>query len=570
MFQAFKDLNRLREIAALAIRHGFGDMLERTRLWEILGRREKGEARPESGRETTARRFRLLLSDLGPTFIKLGQILSTRADILPREYIQELAVLQDAVPPEPMEHVVQQIEQSFGKPVSELFETLDEKPLASASIAQVHRARTKAGAEVVVKIQRSNIIERVRADIDLLYYAARILEAVVEETGVYTPVGIIEEFDTAIKEELDFVNEARNIRDFGRLNASRTYLVVPKVYDELCSRTVLTMEFIKGEKIRTIDLAKHDRPLLANRIVETAFRQLFEDGFFHGAPPPGNILVMEEEKLGILDFGVVGRISKQMQESLVMLVLAVALKDGDTVARLIYRVATPDGRTNLSAFRADIQAVLDQYMQRTVSLGDIEVKTVIPELLNLAVKYHVRIPKEYALLSRAAIAVEGMMRWLYPELNIGQAVMPYAKELLFGRYESAGLGSLGMRAFLRFQTFATDVPMQLSQILLDLEGGKFRVNIESESLDKISSGIKRLAIITFLGMISCGLTVGAFLSFVRLDNTWHGIPILGAAAVLAVGILFGGVSAWTIASGRFHKLSVAGWAKGLSRGPRKK
>ena len=236
MFQAFKDLNRLREIAALAIRHGFGDMLERTRLWEILGRREKGEARPESGRETTARRFRLLLSDLGPTFIKLGQILSTRADILPREYIQELAVLQDAVPPEPMEHVVQQIEQSFGKPVSELFETLDEKPLASASIAQVHRARTKAGAEVVVKIQRSNIIERVRADIDLLYYAARILEAVVEETGVYTPVGIIEEFDTAIKEELDFVNEARNIRDFGRLNASRTYLVVPKVYDELCSR----------------------------------------------------------------------------------------------------------------------------------------------------------------------------------------------------------------------------------------------------------------------------------------------------------------------------------------------
>jgi ubiquinone biosynthesis protein len=565
MFQAFKDLNRLREIAVLAVRHGFGEMLDRTRLWEILGRKEKSEPRPETGRESTARRFRLLLADLGPTFIKLGQVLSTRPDLLPAEYIQELSTLQDAVPPEPMAHVVREVEQSFGKPIAELFETIEEKPLASASIAQVHRARTLQGEEVVVKVQRPGIETRIRADLDLLYYTARLLEAVVEETGVYTPVGIIEQFDAAIHEELDFLNEAGNLREFVRTSQGRDYLVVPHVVEGLCSKTVLTMQFLKGEKIRSIDLAQHDRKLLAERLVEGAFRQLFEDGVFHGDPHPGNILVMEGDRLGVLDFGVVGKISKQMQETLVMLVLAVALKDADTVARLVYRVATPDKRTNLSAFKRDIQGVFDAYMVKKTTLGEIEVKTVVPELLNLAVRYHVRIPKEYALLSRAVVLIEGLIRWLYPELNIGQAVVPYAKELMFGRYEQMGLGSFGMKAFLRFQTFATDVPMQLSQVLLDLEGGKFKVNIGSEDLERIHSGIKGLGLVSFLGFLACGLTIGAFVSFSRLDFTVAGVPAFGAAAVLAIGFLFGAVATWTLASGKSRKLSISKWLKRRKR-----
>jgi ubiquinone biosynthesis protein len=204
-------------------------------------------------------------------------------------------------------------------------------------------------------------------------------------------------------------------------------------------------------------------------------------------------------------------------------------------------------------------------MNRSLTLGEIEVKTVIPELLNLAVRYHVRIPKEYALLSRAAVAVEGLMRWLYPELNIGQAVMPYAKELLFGRYESMGLGAFGMRAFLRFQTFATDVPMQLSQVLLDLEGGKFKVNVDSPDLAQLNSNIKALALVTFFGMLSCGLTVGAFLSFSKMDYAWRGIPVLGGMAVAIVGMLLGAILAWAVLSGRIRKLSLAKWAKKRNR-----
>lgn len=572
--QAFKDLGRLREIALVAMRHGFGELLERTRLWDLLGRRERQEPAAETPRESTARRFRMLLSELGPTFIKLGQILSSRPDALPVEYIEELSVLQDAVPPEPLEHVLRQIEQSLGRPASELFQSIDPAPLASASIAQVHRAQLLDGTEVVVKVQRPGIAERIRADVDLLYYAARTLEAVVEETGIYTPTGIVEEFELAIREELDFLNEARNLKEFRENQTERPSLVVPRVFGELTSRTVLTMEFLKGEKIRSIDLVKHDRKLLAQRIIDGAFRQLFQDGLFHGDPHPGNILVMEGERIGLLDLGVVGRVTKQMQENLILLVLSVSLKDADTVARLLYRIATPDRRSNLAAFRADIQGVLDRHLAKS-TLSEIDARQVLPELLDLAVRYHIRIPKEYAILSRASVAVEGLVRWLYPELNIVEAAMPYAKELLLGRYEAMGLGGSGMRVLLRLQTFATEVPMQLSQILMDLEGGKFKVNIASEDLEQIHRSLKGLGLISFVGFVACGLTIGAFFSFSRMDHTVHGLPVIGLFAASALAICFVAVAMWTFTSGRLRKISISRWLHKkpwpteLKSGPRK-
>jgi len=563
--QAFKDLSRLREIAVVAARHGFGEVLDRPRLWEVLGRKEKHEVNPESQRESAARRFRKVLSELGPTYIKLGQILSTRADVLPREYVQELALLQDAVPPEPIEHVLKQIESSFGRPLQEIFESFDETPLASASIAQVHKARTHEGQDVVVKVQRPGIRERIRADLDLLYYAAKALEAVFEETGLYTPTGIIEEFDQAVHEELDFLNEARNLREFAQTHAKRPRWVIPKVYDQLTTPTVLTMECLHGEKIRTADITKHDRVALAETLVDDAFRQLFEDGLFHGDPHPGNILLMEGDRFGLLDFGMVGRVSRSMQETLVLIVLAISLKDGETLARIIYRMATPDRRTNLAAFVRDIQSVLDSHLTQTKTLGQIDAKQLVPEVLNMAVRYHIRIPKEYAILSRAAIAIEGIIRWLHPNLQISQFATPYAKELLIGRYESTGLSTAGVRALLRVQAFATEVPTQLSQILLDLEGGKFRVNIGSEELTKVEESLKRLGVILFIGFVACGLTVGAFLSFSRVDTVVAGIPVLGVLAMTGVAFLFGVVFSWTMGSGKVRKISLDRWIKRLRR-----
>ena len=322
--EAFKDLVRLRQISAVVARHGFGELVERARLRDRLGLRdEELKATPEQKARSTARRFRELLSELGPTFIKLGQILSTRADLLPKEVIQELTSLQDSVRPMSEAEVRSQIESGLGRPVASCFASLDPTPLASASIAQVHRARTPEGDEVVVKVQRPNIRAQIETDLDLLYYLARLLEAVVEEVGLYSPTGIVEEFDRAIHEELNFETEAQNLRKFGEINQGRADLVIPKVHDPLSSGTVLTMEYLQGTKITQVEDLEQ-RQKLARTVVAVCFQQLFEDGLFHGDPHPGNILVLEDGRIGLLDFGLVGRLSPQMKQTLVVLTLAIA------------------------------------------------------------------------------------------------------------------------------------------------------------------------------------------------------------------------------------------------------
>jgi len=555
--ETFQDLNRLRQIAMIAGRHGFGELLERGGLWRILGRKEQVEVSPESRRASTAHRFRLLLNELGPTFIKLGQILSTRADLLPAEFIEELSILQDHVPPFPLVELRAQVESSLGKPVAELFAQIEPEPLAAASIAQVHRAATLAGEAVVVKVQRPGIFEQIRADLSVLHYMARILEALVEETGIYKPTGIVEEFERAIFEELDFLNEASNVKAFFRTHEERAYLRIPRVYDELSSPTVLTLEYLPGVKISQVDLSKHDRTQLSRILVESAFRQIFEDGLFHGDPHPGNLLVMENDVLALLDFGVVGRITPQMQQTLVMLVLAVALKDPDSVARIIYRVGIPDARANLSGFRADIEMLLSEYLP--TSLGKVDTPALLRQLLDLAVKYRIRIPKEYALLSRAAITLEGILRTLHPELNVMEIGLPYAKELLLGKYDPSQLQGGLLRTLFRLQGFASDLPVQLSQILMDLESGKFAINIRAEQLGQMNKSLRSAALMVFLGFCASGFIVGTFIAFAQLSVTWRGLPVMGVLGLTGTVLLVGVALGWYVMAGGPSKLSVRRW-----------
>jgi ubiquinone biosynthesis protein len=560
--EAFQDLNRVRQIAIIAARHGFADLLDRAGLWRLLGRKEAVEGPADGRRESNAKRFRAFLNDLGPTFIKLGQTLSTRADLLPAEYIEELSTLQDRVPPIPLEQVYAQIREGLGRDPSELFRTIETQPLAAASIAQVHRAVTQKGDEVVVKVQRPGIGEQIRADLSVLHYLARLLEAAVEETGIYTPTGIIEEFDRAIHEELDFFNEAANIRAFYENHRERTYLRIPRVYDELSSRAVLTLEFLDGTKISQVDLSTHDRTTLARRIVEGAFRQLFEDGLFHGDPHPGNLLVLEGDVIGLLDFGLVGRVSKKMQETLVMLVLSVALKDADSVARILYRVGVPDSRANLLGFRTDIEGILSEHLPATGTLGGVNTRNLLRDLFDLAVKYHIQIPKEYALLSRASVETEGILRTLHPDMKILEIALPYAKELLVGRYEPGQLQGGLMRTLLRLQTLAADLPVQLSQILMDLEGGKFAVTIKTDQLERMNATLRSLAVIAFLGLAACGFIVGTFIAFAQQPWTVRGVPILGVLGIASSAALFGATTTWYLFGKRSRKIRLRRFLKG--------
>jgi ubiquinone biosynthesis protein len=312
----------------------------------------------------------------------------------------------------------------------------------------------------------------------------------------------------AVHQEVDFLVEAANIRAFLDTHGERKNIRIPRVFDELSSRTVLTLEFIEGTKISQVDLAVHDRSRLARLIVEDSFRQLFQDGLFHGDPHPGNILILPGDDLALLDFGLVGRLTPQMRDTLVMLALAIALRDADSVARLVYRVGVPDSRANLLGFRADIERILNRYLPH--ALGEISAQHLLRDLFDLAVQYRIRIPKEYALLSRAAIEVEGILRSLHPEMNVGEVVMPYARELLWGRYDPTKLQGSLMRALLRVQSLASELPVQLSQILLDLESGKFSINIKTEALEVMNRNLRAIGAVTFAGFCACGFIVGAF------------------------------------------------------------
>ncbi len=567
--EAFQDLNRLRQIVAIAARHGFGAYIDQTRLGELLGSRDAEEVRraaagaepagPEPDRRT-AQRFRQLLLDLGPTFIKLGQLLSSRPDILPSHWVDELSELQDAVPPFPIAEVRAEIERGLGRPVETCFAELEEEPLASASIAQVHRARTHAGEQVVVKVQRPRIRQRIEADLSILYQLARLVEAVVEETGVYTPTGIAEEFDRAIHEELDFGNEAQNARAIAEAAHDRPFLTIPRVFDGLSSGTVLTLEYIEGVKVSDVTPeAGYDLEQVAKNIIEAAFRQLFEDGLFHGDPHPGNVLVLPGNRIALIDFGLVGRLTRPMQEALVTLIMATSLRDPDTVARVLNRIGVPEDHTPITAFRADIGAILDRYLG--LKLEEIRTSSLLRDLLDLALKHKIRVPKEYAVLSKASIAVEGIVRKLYPKLDILEIGLPYAKELLLARFSPSEATGTLMKSLLKLQTLAEDVPAQLQQILLDIESGKFRVNVRSEELDRIAANVRTLGLTSFLGLVACGLTIGGFAVFARDFAGWRALPLLGGAALAVAGMLFGMGLALYLLSGPRRKIRLRRFLK---------
>ncbi|MFT3842878.1 MAG: AarF/ABC1/UbiB kinase family protein [Myxococcaceae bacterium] len=557
--EAIQDLNRVRQIALIAAKHGFADLVERGGVWAALGRKETVEQTPEARQASTAARFRALLNELGPTFIKLGQVLSTRADMLPAAFIDELATLQDQVPPFPIEQVREQFKTSFHKPLEDLFKSFEPTPIAAASIAQVHRAVTYDGREVVVKVQRPGIHEQIRADLSVLHTLARMLEATVEEGAVYQPTDIIEEFEKAIFEELDFLNEASNIRAFHRNHANRAHVKIPEVFDALTSRNVLTMEFIHGAKLANAKLTEAGKQSLARTILEVSFRQLFDDGLFHGDPHPGNLLIVDgsspdEPTLALIDFGLVGRITRQMADTLVNLIVAVSLKDAESAALLLYRVGITDTRANLIGFRNDIEAILGQYLP--TELGQINAKNLLRDLLDLAVKYRIKVPREYAVLARAAIATEGMLRGLYPTMNIGEVALPYAKQLLQGRFDPKDLQGGAMKAMVRLTNVANELPMQLQQILLDLESGKFSVTVKAEQAEEINKTLRSLAVVAFSGLCACGFIVGAFISFAGKGWSIGSVPVLGLLALISASGLFGGMMTWYLFGGSFKKISL--------------
>jgi len=555
---AVSDLRRLREIAGVLARHGFDEAA--VRVWGKAAPEQPPPAgAPPAAEDASAvppaRRFRLVLQDLGPTFIKLGQVLSARPDLLPREALEELAFLQDRVEPVPVAEVRATIEEGLGRPVEELFAAFEDEPLATASIAQTHRATLSDGQHVAVKVQRPDIAESVYSDLDLLRGLAHLLEATVEEARFYDPVGIVEAFEDALTEELDFRLEIAHMEAFHKSFARRRCLVIPAPLSELSCRTVITMEFMDGVKVSAFGGGDHMG--LASQLIEGFYRMVFDDGLFHADPHPGNLLVLEGDRMALLDYGLVGRLTSEEQELLTLLGLGIFMKDVGGLARLIFRIGAPEVHVSLSAFRQEIQVLLDRYVG--VDLSDVDTGSLLSELLDAAMRYGIRIPTQYALLAKAGGTLEGVIRDLHPDLNPYQVAAPYVRELMTRRFSPERLVGQLMRTGLGLASFLQDVPAQLDQVLLDLESGKLRVRMDNPGLEELGKNLNALSTRLFFGCVAAGLIVAGALLVAPWQERLFEWPWVGLAALAAAGGLVWMAAAWHVAAFLPSKIRLREW-----------
>ena len=557
--RTFKNLARLREILGVIVQYGFGDLVARLELESTLELARSlvrfRRQRRELVRYTTEERIRMAFEDLGPTFVKLGQILATRPDLIPMSLVIELRKLQDAVPPFGSEAARNQIESALGRPIAELFAEFDDAPIAAASIAQVHRARLFSGEEVAVKVRRPGLEQVIGTDLEILRGLASLLEENAPELRAYAPAEIVEEFARAITLEIDLSHEASNMQRFARNFADDPQVHVPKLFEAYSSPAVLTMEFVRGIKAKDLaglDAAGIDRKKLAAGGVEFCLRQVFDHGFFHADPHPGNLFVLPGEVIAPIDMGMMGSLEPEMIDALLELLVGILLRDAEKIARLFARLGLIDERVDRVRLRRDIAALLERYA--ALPIGEVDVAALIGNLFEVLQRHRVRVPPELLLMGKALATVDGMARDLDPTLDPIEAVRPYVLKTWLRRLaDPRFLARDWIRAASDLVETATTLPGDLRAIVRDLRRGELRLATRHEGLDTLLREQARSANRSLLALLVAATTLGSAILVASGTGpllgplpvtAWLGIAGLGLAGsgfwVLAYGVLRSG------------------------------
>jgi len=544
LLSAVRDIGRLREIYVVLVRHGFADLAQRLGFGGGKASNDADEAIPDSEHRrgererkgvTLAERVRLVVMDLGPSFVKLGQIASTRPDILPAEWIVELKKLQDEVTPLDFDEIRQAIETSLGAPLDDLFEEVDEEPLAAASIAQVHRAVLKhpdGPKPVVVKVQRPRIAGTIERDLELLHTLARFIERTIPESHIYQPAALVDQFDTAITSELDFTLEADNARRFAQNFADHPHAVFADIYKDASSKRVITMDLLEGHKVyEAIDEHGHEGPVIAKAAAGIIIKMIFEDGFFHADPHPGNILIGGQPatpKIGLVDLGMVGRLSPEMRAKTIDMMIAAVRNDHEALADALYAVGTPTKKVDQRAYRAEVSRLADKYLGK--QLKEIDFAGLIADLVKGATKYGLEIPADFMLVGKAMMTIEGIGKEIDPNLDLLEEARPYFMDMLRKRYAPERVAGDMWRGLERLSAAAYDLPQQLREVMDDLRLG--RLTLQTQDVDS-PRAMDRLG-----RRILAGLVVAAFV----LSGVWL-IPRGDIAQIVGIGLLLLGM-AW--------------------------
>ncbi len=528
---AVRDLGRLRQIYVVLVRHGFGEIAQRLGLGARgkaalpqgaegaeLALEEAPEAEAKRGEDERRRislpeRVRLVCMDLGPSFVKLGQIASTRPDVLPADWIIELKKLQDEVNPLPWSEIKPAVEASLGTSIENVYDSFQEKPLAAASIGQVHRAVLKhpdGPKEVVVKVQRPGVRTTVARDLELLHALAKLIERTIPESALYQPSALVDQFDRAITSELDFALEAEHAEKFARFFAGHPNARFPLVYREASSKTVLTLELLPGGKVyEAIREFGHKGPAIAKASVGIVIKMIFEDGFFHADPHPGNILISgdpDTPTIGLIDLGMVGRLSPEMRDKTLDLMIAAVRQDHLAVADALYSIGTPTRKVDMRAYRAEVSMLAEKYVGRP--LKEIDVAAMISDLMRGASKYGIEIPPDFLLVGKAIMTIEGVGKEIDPDLDVFGVAKPYFFELLRKRYSPERIGMEVWRGLERFSGAAYDMPQQMREILDDLRLGRLTVRSSDPSMPAVMDRLGR--------RVFSGLVVASFV----FSGTW--------------------------------------------------
>jgi ubiquinone biosynthesis protein len=513
-----KDAARARRIATIVAGHGFSQLLQ-LRAGSEADEREAArkeligdvEAPSPTARLDLAARLVAMLEELGPTFVKFGQILSTRPDLIPDEFVHRLQTLQDHVAAVPADEVRRTIAVSLGKTVEESFATFDDAPLASASIAQVHAATLHDGSDVVVKVQRPGLRPIIEADLSLLRFLVDRVVAIFPEAETFDLRGMVREFETSLRRELDFDVERQSLERVRRNFKDNPRIRIPSVFPALSSRQVLTMERIRGRKLTALDDPEQRRDV-AHVYLDAAYQMLFRDGFFHGDLHPGNVFVQDDGRLGLIDFGMMGRLSRQNRERLVDVLFSLMSEDLENVARLWFSIGRPGTSVDYPAFESEVVDVLERHIVGR-ELDQWDLAAFFRDLAAGAVKHGIRLPSDFTMMFKAMVTTEGLARSVAVGINPVEAARPYIEALVRDRYSVERVKQKALVEGVRVIDVLWALPSTLERIVEKVDAGDLRIRLRHERLDdnvaRLSQAMNRMgmAVLAAAGSIAGGLAM---------------------------------------------------------------
>jgi ubiquinone biosynthesis protein len=522
------NLRRFSQIGRVLVRHGFGF------VFDVRRERREKKGLQEFLAPNFGVRLRRTLDDLGPTFVKFGQLLSTRSDILPDSVLAELQKLQDTVRPMPAGAAQAIVERELGAPVEEVFTRFDPEPLGSASIGQVHRAVLLDGEVVAVKVQRPEAPGRVESDLELMREFADFLDRRFGRRIFVDVRGLVAEFETVIRRELDYTAEAENARRFA-VNFAGTPVVIPRVHLEYSTSRVLTLQHIEGTRFHDIQpllLSPSERRRVASMGADAIFKMAFEDGFFHGDPHPGNLILTPQGDLALLDFGMVGYMSRGDIEALSRLFIAVIQRDAAAALRGLESL----GVRYATEVRGDLERDLREFLNKYsgLSVGEVTLGQALSELISLARRYRLRVPPVFPLLTKALVTAEGLARAIDPTINVYEVARPYARRLLAERLKPEAVLEGTRERALEYARYVEDYPEQIRLLLAELADGELEVRLMHGGLDELIGGVDVLANRLVFAVVTGALLLGSCM-LGAFDHGGPGVPYLGVPVISFVG-----------------------------------